>query len=138
MARKQQQKNSHRPSDKEICQKITQAIEALQANRYLFITSRHRSTENEFLQISTEEELLDWVAVFLDEIQEIGPVECFVNPNIPRCSHKGYKNLFLFAYAWRSLSLDEDAYLKFAIRKESTATGETRYYCHLDCHENRP
>lgn len=131
-------KDRHEPSAKEIFQKIEQAIAAIDAGNIAIIGERHNQLAMDFLDAVDMDEVLDWVAVFLGEIKEIGPVRCFVGRFAERCTqHPGFSDLFLFPYHWNSPALGERVYLKFGIRTVTTTDGKTHTYCHLDCHEDQ-
>jgi len=131
-------RDRHAPSPKEICQKVETALAALEAGDYQIIADRHNQVAMDFLGAVDMEEVLDWAAVFLQEIKQIGPVACFVGKYADRCSHTGFTDIFLFPYHWDSPSLGERVYLKFGIKTVQTADGKTHTYYHLDCHEDQP
>lgn len=134
------QKSRHEPSAKEKCQKIDQAIAAIDDGSIAIIADRHNQLAMDFLEAVDMDEVLDWVAVFLQEIKDIGPTQCFVGRFADRCDrHPAYNDLFLFPYHWNSPSLGERVYLKFGIRTVTGPDGKSHTYCHLDCHEdNQP
>jgi hypothetical protein len=131
-------KDRHEPSAKEKCQKIDAAIAAIEDGNISIIADRHNQLAMDFLAASDMEEVLDWVAVFLQEIKAIGPVSCFAGRFAERCSHSGFNDLFLFPYHWNSPSLGERVYLKFGIKTVQTPDDKTHTYYHLDCHEDQP
>ena len=130
----------HEPSDREKCQKIQQAITALEAGEEFFqiIADKHNQLAFDFLNISDPMEIADWALTFLYEIQQADPVKCFVNKKAKRCSEPGYDKIFLFPYAIQSKHFDQKVYLKFGIKTRESKTGQTRYYCHCTLHENEP
>ena len=130
-------KSRHEPSAKEKCQKIDQAIAAINGDSIAIIADRHNQLAMDFLEADDMDEVLDWVAVFLREIKTLGPVQCFVGRFAERCSHAGFNDLFLFPYHWDSPSLGERVYLKFGIRTVTGPDGKSHTYCHLDCHEDK-
>ncbi len=101
------------------------------------IADRHNQLAMDFLEAEDMDEVLDWIAVFLGEIKNIGPVECFVGRYAERCKHVGFDNLFLFPYHWASPTLRRNVYLKFAIKTVIGPDGKSHTYCHLDCHEDK-
>jgi hypothetical protein len=92
----------------------------------------------DFLQANDMDDVLDWVAVFLQEIKQIGPVDCFAQKFVYPSYHTGFHDLLLFPYRWHSPSLGEWVYLKFGISTVTDSKGTTYTYCHLDCHEDQP
>ena len=129
-------KKPHEPGNREICQKVEQAIAALELGNITIIADRHNQLAMDFLGASDMDEVLDWVAVFLPEIKDAGPVQCFVGKYANPCSHKGFDDLLLYPFHWDSPSRKARVYLKFGIRTETSGTGKTYIYCHLDCHED--
>ncbi len=131
-------RNRHEPSAHEKCQKIEQAITALDAGNITIIADRHNQQSMDFLDAVDMEEVLDWIAVFLREIRTIGPIACFVGKVAHPSDHGGFQDLHLFPYHWDSPSLGAQVYLKFGIKSVKDSNGNTHTYCHLDCHEDRP
>ncbi|MCG8598831.1 MAG: hypothetical protein MI807_01705 [Verrucomicrobiales bacterium] len=133
-------RKSHRPSDKEKINKVTDAIAALEDENSspIIIADRHNAEAMEFTGAADMDGVLAWVLLLLKEIEAIGAEKCFVGKEAQRCTHKGSKDVFLFPYHWTSGSLGARAYLKFAIRRTKTDSGESVTYCHLDLHEDRP
>ncbi len=127
----------HEPSRKEKCQKIDQAIAAIEAGSIAIIADRHNQLAMEFLEAETMDDVLDWVAVFLQEIKNLDPACCFVGRFAQRCNHPGFGDLFLFPYHWDSPSLEKRVYLKFGIQTVTQPDGKKHTYCHLDCHEDQ-
>lgn len=129
-------KDRHEPSDKEKCQKIDQAIAAIDAGDIAIIADRHNQLAMDFLDADDMDEVLDWVAVFLPEIKAIGPVRCFVGRYADPSNH--FREILLFPYHWDSPSLGKRVYLKFGIKTVKSEDGKTHTYYHLDCHEDQP
>ena len=135
---KPKKKKAHEPSDHERCQRIDQAIKAFADGSNIFlIAEKHNQLAMEFLQAHDMDEVLDWVAVFLQEIKEIGPAQCFVGRYALPCYERGFEHLLLYPYHWDSPSLGERVYLKFAINTVVTPDGKIHHYYHLDCHEDQ-
>jgi hypothetical protein len=130
----------HEPSDKEKCQKIDQAITALESGIEFFqiIADKHNQLAFDLLGVSEAEEIADWALTFLHEIKAAGPIQCFVGRKAKRCYEAGYSNLFLFPYKIQSEYFDEIIYLKFAIQTLEPPSGKTYYYCHCTLHEDEP
>lgn len=127
--------NYYKPTDKEKINKVKEAIEALndEDSSPILIDQRHNAAAMELTEAEDMWGVLAWVLVLLEEIQAIGPVECFAAKTAPRCDKKGFKNLFLFAYCWESDALEEKVYLKFAIKKNE---GSNLTFCHLNLHKS--
>jgi len=134
---KSKPRNRHEPSAHEKCQKIDQAIAAIDGGEITIIAERHNQLAMDFLQASDMEEVLDWVAVFLQEIKDIGPDRCFVGKFAARSDHRGFCDIFLFPYHWDSPSRGKRVYLKFGIKTVRDADGKTHNYYHATCHEDR-
>ncbi|MCX6865343.1 MAG: hypothetical protein NTV46_03845 [Verrucomicrobia bacterium] len=136
---KSPRKDRHQPSPHEKCQKIEQAIKAIEAGAIAIIAERHNQLAMDFLEADDMGEVLDWVAVFLEEIRAIGPIQCFVGQFAESCTEPGYRDIYLFPYHWYSHSFGERVYLKFGIKTVKGLDGRTHtYYYHLDCHEDKP
>jgi hypothetical protein len=126
----------HEPTAHEKCQKIEQAIAAIEDGNISIIADRHNQLAMDFLEADDMDEVFDWIDQFLQEIKIIGPVNCFVGKYAQRCHHPGFNDLFLFAYHWDSPSLGERVYLKFGIKTVKGPDGKSHNYYHLDCHED--
>lgn len=137
------QSQPYRPSNKEICNKVQDALEAIELNNIQIIDDRHNQEALEICHATNMDAVFDYVKVFLEEIKSIGPVQCF-NEAKPsgkvECSyHRGYSDVFLFPYAWDSAYMQKRLYLKFGILKKSKRRPhQLLTYFHLDCHEDRP
>lgn len=94
---KKPQKPWHEPSDKEKCQKVDQAIAALEAGMEYFqiIAEKHTQLAFDFLGIKTTEDLADWALTFLYEIKETDPIQCFVG-KMPNAAQKKVTKIFFF------------------------------------------
>lgn len=130
----------HEPGASEKCQKINQAIAALESGMEYFqiIADKHTEKAFDFLEVDTAEDLADWVLTFLHEFKEAGSIQCFVGKKAMRCREPGYQHLFLFPYKIQSIHFDEVVYLKFGIDKLVTKSVKTHYYCHCTLHEDEP
>lgn len=130
--------DSFQPSGKQIWNHVAWAIEALEAGEdaIQIIAHKHDHLAFKFLGVDTIDDVLVWMLVFLREIKEIGPQECFISHGwADRCSEKGYTDLFLYPYVLKSKHFETPVYLKFAIRKSPSGKGP-HLYCHLDIHES--
>jgi hypothetical protein len=137
------QHNPHYPLTTEICNKVYEALEAVELDNIEIINDRHNQEAIEICEASSMDEVFDFIKVFLEEIKNIGPVQCFyaAKPSgiADRCYHPGFDDIFLFPYAWDSPSMGQRIYLKFGIRKKSKKRPhQLLTYFHLDCHEDRP
>lgn len=139
----------HEPSDKEKCQKIDQAITALEAGNAQVIADKHLDQAFKFLgiqpelpeNVSTQEkqqaeedataQMYDYIIQFLYEIKETGPIACFDGYKAKRCYEPGYQDLFLFPYIIQSQYHENEVYLKFAIK----TLRENNHYCFCSLHE---
>lgn len=119
------------PTPKTIAAKIQQAINALDAGRYVAIAEKHVTADIEELGVESVDAYWDSIFVFLQEIENVGACQCYVGGRPPQRSYeRSFVGLELFAYAWDSPSAKCRMYLKFGIRDQT--------YCHLDCHKDRP
>lgn len=146
----------HEPTDREKCQKIDQAITALESGNASIIADKHLDKAYKFLGIEpatpkssrlqdrqeseaeATSQLYDYVIEFLEEIKASGPAKCFFGNKAKRCLEPGYEHLFLFPYKIKSKHFKEVVYLKFGIDKFETSSGKTYYYCHCTLHEDEP
>ena len=138
--KKRPKKPTHQPSDGEICGKVTMAIAALEAgeSHIELIASKHDSLAFDFLGVTKMKHVLPWALVFLREIKEIGPLECFIHHGkAQRCKEKDFTDLFLFPYVFKSAYFEDEVYLKFGIRKSDLIKDPPYFYCHLDLHKSK-
>jgi len=137
--KKRPEKSTHRPSDGEICGKVSGAIAALEAKppHFKIVAHKHDERAFRFLGVSNIADVLSWTLVFLKEIQEIGPTKCFISHGkAERCTEPKFSDIFLFPYVFKSLHFEEKVYLKFGIRKSTMIQDPPHYYCHLDLHDS--
>jgi hypothetical protein len=120
-----------RPSKKEICNKVADALAALKAGRFQIGPTKHLSGDLEALQLATTKDLSNLLIVLLEEVKNADPIKCYAGTRPP---HRSYEpeilHLELWAYRWHSASLCKWMYLKFTLKKE--------WYVYVDCHEDRP
>lgn len=126
------------PSSREIINKVQEALDALNDNSIEIVDPRHNAEALELCEAQSMDELFDYIADFLKEIQDIGAEKCFAKRTVEKSYHQGFADLELFSYAWESTLLNKRLYLKFGIRKPSEKRPlAVLTYCHLDCHESR-
>ena len=121
-----------RPSNREICNKIADALAALRAGKFQQVVSKHVYGDLADLEIeNAETELPGLLIELLEEIQTTGPIECYAGGKPPQRSYAPeLAGLELWAYHWHSRRLGRAMYLKFALRKE--------WYIYVDCHRDNP
>jgi hypothetical protein len=121
-----------RPSPHEICKKIEDALSALRAGRIQQVVTKHIYGDLADLEIDSAEDQLPGLLIeLLEEIQTIGPIECYAGCKPPQRSHEPeLSGLELWAYSWYSKRLGRSMYLKFALKKE--------WYIYVDCHRDNP
>lgn len=119
-----------RPSNREIGNKVADALDALRAGRFQFGTRKHISADLDDLGVDTAD-LLALLIVLLEEIQNAGPIQCYAGTRPPQRSYEPeILGLELWAYSWHSPRFKKRMYLKFALKKQ--------WYVYVDCHEDRP
>lgn len=129
--------DSFQPSDKQIWDHVDQGIKALEkgTSHVRTIADKHNQEALEFLGVTSMNEVMDWVLVFLREIKDFGPRDCFISHGwVERCYEPDFSDLFLFPFVFTSAYFSDPIYLKFGIRKNET-TSEPNVYCHLDLHQ---
>lgn len=120
-----------RPSHKELCGKVADALKALNCGRFLLGPLKHLSGDLEELQLAEAAELPQVLVELLNEIQREGPATCYRGGRPPQRSYEEeIRGLELWAYSWHSQRFQKHMYLKFALKKEC--------YIHVDCHGDRP
>ena len=127
----------NRPSPRELCGKITNAIQAIESGRSSFGTMRHWPGDREELDINTTSELWPLLIELLGEINKLKPDECYAGQRPPTtCYHdeKSIKDEDLWPFAWFSTKFQKKMYLKFVLKKNGK--DEWCYY-HIDCHPSR-
>jgi hypothetical protein len=129
------------PSPKEITNKVSSAIKAIELNSIQVIDDRHNDEALILCDTRTMDDVFRYIYGFLAEIQDADPITCFNNTgrNVEKSYHKGFKDLELFSYSWYSPSFEEMLYLKFATKKPTKSNpNQTLIYFHLDLHHDRP
>lgn len=121
-----------RPSNHEICKKIADALTALRDGKFTQVVTKHIYGDLADLELDSAEQQLPGLLIeLLEEIQTIGPIECYAGGKPPQRSHEPeLAGLELWAYRWHSERLGRQMYLKFAMRKE--------WYIYVDCHRDNP
>lgn len=81
-------------------------------------------------------EVLEQVLEFLDEIQVLGPENCYcgIGGRVEFSNKCGYSDVRLYAYCWLSTKMGKWMYLKFGMRKRGSEISFT--YIHLSCHDH--
>lgn len=120
-----------RPSNHEICKKIADALEALRGGKFSPVLTKHLTSDLDDLDLESANDLPSLLIELFEEIQTIGPVECYAGARPPHRSYepeiRGHE---LWAYSWHSQSLNRPMYVKFALKKE--------WYIYVDCHRDNP
>ena len=120
-----------RPSPREICGKVADALVALNAGRFQLGPLKHLSSDLAELELAAASRLPDLLIVLLEEIRHAGPLECYAGTRPPQRSYEPeILKLELWAYRWHSPRCRKRMYLKFALKNQC--------YIHVDCHEDRP
>jgi hypothetical protein len=104
---------------------------ALHAGYFQQVVIKHLYGDLADLELDSAEELPDLLIKLLNEIQAIGPIQCYAGDKPPQRSYEPeLSGLELWAYAWHSNRLNRRMYLKFAMKKE--------WYVYVDCHRDNP
>lgn len=120
-----------RPSKREICNKVADALVALKGGRFQIGVTKHLAGDFEGMQLEKAEDLPGLLIVLLEEIKALDPIKCYAGTRPPQRSYEPeIHQLELWAYCWQSHHLGKRMYLKFALKKE--------WYVYVDCHEDRP
>lgn len=119
---------SKRPSNKEKINKVSEALEAVQAGRRSIPLSKHLAADLAELEIEDEDDYWKAIETALGEIAEEGPVDAYAGRHPPEKSYD-FSDVELWAYRWNSKHFGKEMYIKFAIKNQC--------YIHIDCHENR-
>lgn len=129
-------RNPYVPGSKEIGKKVWEAIQALEHGNYYIADENQNARTFDSLGVTTMEDVLERVLDFLDEIQALGPQQCYcgIGGRVEFCHKKGYSDVRLYAYAWDSAAMNKRMYLKFGIRNKSAIISFT--YIHLSCHDD--
>jgi len=129
-------RNPYVPGSKEIGKKVREAIQALEHGDYDIADENQNARTFDSLGVTTMEDVLEHVLEFLDEIQVLGPQQCYygIGGRVEFCNKKGYSDVRLYAYAWDSAAMNKRMYLKFGIRNRGAIISFT--YIHLSCHDD--
>ncbi|NQX01087.1 hypothetical protein HQ447_10530 [bacterium] len=124
------------PGTKEIGKKVGDAIKALEVGHYEIVDENQNARTFESLGVFTMGEVLEHVLEFLDEIQALGPKECYcgIGGRVEFSNKRGYSDVRLYAYSWLSTKMVKWMYLKFGLRKRGSEISFT--YIHLSCHDH--
>jgi len=125
-----------RPSNREICKKVNDALNAIQARRRQLGVDKHLTDDFRALDIFSEEELWEVLPILLQEIIRAKPPDCYVGGHPPQRSYdEEMRDMELWPYRWDSSSQDKMMFLKFAMKHDRTGNW---WYIHVDVHEDRP
>ena len=120
-----------RPSPKEMCNKVADALVAIRAGQFQLGPKKHLSGDLAELELDATSELPGLLVVLLEEIQLAGPIDCYAGTQPPQRSYEPETSkLELWAYRWHSPRFQKWMYLKFALKKQC--------YIHVGCHGDRP
>lgn len=121
---------SERPSDREIINKIGDAIIAIQAGKHAIPMSKHFASDQDDLGIEDTKDLWPLLLVFLEEIKVIGALDCYVGGYPPFKSYEvEIEGKELWPYSWESKSMGKKMYIKFCLVKG--------YYFYVGCHDDK-
>lgn len=124
-----------RPSNKEICKKVADALAAIEAGRRFIALTKHLVGDLAELELEDEAALWELIPRLLKEIRKADPVRCYAGSRPPQRSYESeIKGEDLWAFRWPSVTLGREMYLKFALK--NTKAGWV--FAHVDCHEDRP
>lgn len=119
-----------RPSNREICKKISDALEALRAGRISLALDKHLVGDLAELEVESAD-LPQLLIQLVEEIQTAGPIECYAGARPPQRSYETeIRNHELWAYSWHSERLQRPMYLKFVLTNQC--------YVYVDCHADSP
>jgi hypothetical protein len=119
-----------RPTNRELCNKVAEALDAIKAGRFTIGVTKHLSGDLAKLELESGADLPKLLLELLGEIQNVGPIECYAGTRPPQRSYEPeIQNLELWAYCWYSERLGREMYLKFALKKQM--------YIYVDCHASR-
>lgn len=129
-------RQSYVPGAKEIGKKVREAIKALETGLYEIADENQNARTFDSLGVSTMEEVLEHVLEFLDEIQALGPENCYcgIGGRVEFSNKRGYSDVRLYAYHWLSTKMSKWMYLKFGLRNRGSKISFT--YIHLSCHDH--
>lgn len=124
-----------RPSDREIIGKLLDARDAVESGRRIVAVRKHLAADLADLELDSAQELWTLLPKLLEEIVRSNPVACYAGGRPPQRSYEDeIKGLELWAYAWPSVTLKKEMYLKFALEKDPQGNW---HYLHVDLHESR-
>jgi len=124
-----------RPSNKEICKKVADALAAVEAGRRQIALTKHFADDVYELGLEGEAALWELIPKLLREIQEADPAVCYAGSHPPLKSYeREILGAELWAFHWKSSELAREMYLKFVMKK---GTGDW-VYAHCRCHDDRP
>ena len=119
-----------RPSRREVINKVTEAIDAIQEGKRQIPFSKHFTQDQSDLGIEDTSNLWPLLMVLLEEIKELGPNELYTGGRPPEKSYEvGLKGYELWAYSWDSPVMNSKMYLKFIMRKGN--------YFYMGCHKSK-
>lgn len=119
-----------RPSRREIINKITEAIAAIQEGKKQIPFSKHFTQDQSDLGIEDTADLWPLLLMLLEEIKESGPNDLYAGGRPPEKSYEvGLDGQELWAYSWDSTVMNSKMYLKFIIKKG--------YYFYMGCHKSK-
>ena len=76
-----------RPSNREICGKVADALAALRAGQFQFGPTKHISGDLDDLGVDTAD-LLEVLVELLEEVQNAGPIQCYAGTRPPQRSYE--------------------------------------------------
>jgi hypothetical protein len=126
------------PGAKEIGKKVREAINALENGNYEIADDNQNARTFESLGVCTMDEVLEYVLEFLDEIQALGPENCYcgIGGKVAFSHMHRFTDVRLYAYHWFSTRMTKRMYLKFGLRNRNSKISFT--YIHLSCHDDEP
>jgi hypothetical protein len=120
-----------RPSPREICKKLADALEALEGRRFMIGLTKHLIGDLEELGLDSADDLPGLLIELLKEIRGANPIQCYAGTKPPQRSYEDeIRKPELWAYSWNSSRFGKQMYLKFALKNG--------LYVYVDCHEDRP
>jgi len=120
-----------RPSDKEINNKVRDAIKAIEEGKRSIPMSKHFVSDQDDLGIEDTKDLWPLLVILLKEIEQIGPSSCYVGGRPPEKSYEvAIEGKELWPYSWDSISMNKKMYIKFCF--------VGGYYFYVGCHESKP
>lgn len=124
----------HKPSPKELTNKLKQALEAFDKQQVAFAELTHVAADIEELNLADTDAYLDLIYECIQLAQD-EPEGCFRQPFPPKSTkHELTKNLRMWAFEVQHEAYSTKLYFKFCLKEQRGGT----LYCHIDCHESRP